>query len=181
MILEYSYDNANLVFDLFKQSALATLDIKTITEGDKPRFIMEYALVNDYPEVRQDAIRKVLSESLNERLQLVNVLHQFLENAILDNVKEFNLHFNAVQVRKCQILYSSSFGVKNPNVKSPESNVTQMERCLEQFDHIVTEMGVSAQTIPNVFKREGSGRNKKYVSLTIADLAKALRHALTEE
>jgi hypothetical protein len=180
MILEYNYDNGNLVLDLFKKAALATLEIKTVTDCDDTRFVMEYTLIEDYPELRQEMIRQALSESLNERLQLSNVLNQFMENAILDNVKAFYLNFNAVKVRKCQIRYSSSYGT-NAKAAAPKSNIVNLEQCLEQFDRIVIDMGAGAQTVPGIFKREGSGRNKKYVPLTISDLAAALRHALTEE
>lgn len=181
MILEYSYDNINHVLDLFKQSALATLDIKTVTEkNNNPRFVMEYTLVNDYNEARQDLIRKVLVESLNERLQLTNILNQFIENVIQNNVKSFTLSFNAVQVRKCQIRYSSSFGTVG-NTVTPQSNIAKLTQCLEQFDRIIVDMGVATQTIPGVFKKDGAGKSKKHVALTIQELSDVLRHALTEE
>jgi len=182
MILEYNYDNGNLVLDLFKKSALATLEIKTVQEKriDAPlRFVMEYTLVEDYPEDKQVAIRKILSESLNERLQTVNVINKFIENAILNNVKAFNLSFNTVMVRKCEIFYSSSYGANS--VATPQSDIAKLTQCLEQFDSIITSMGVAQETVPGVFKREGTGKNKKNVPLNIADLAAALRHALVEE
>ena len=109
MILEYNYDKGNTVLEYFKQSKLATLDIKTTKENGETKFVMEYTFVEDYPEPRQNLIREVLANSLPERLQLANVLNQFIENQILDNVNDFTLRFNAVKVRKCEITYSSSY------------------------------------------------------------------------
>jgi hypothetical protein len=180
MILEYSYDNGNMILDYFKQSKLATLDIKTVRErrpdGDV-KFVMEYTLVEEYPELRQELIKEVLADSLPERLQLANVLNKFIENQILDNVNDFSLKFNAVQVRKCEITYSSSY---KQAVK--DTNLTQeLIKCLEKYDRIVTEMGIADQPTKNLFKREGSGRNKKYTLATIQEVGNALRQSLMEE
>lgn len=179
MILEYNYDNGNLVLDLFKQSALATLEIKTVTDKDEPRFVMEYSLVKDYSETDQAIIRKALSESLNERLQLANVLNQFIENQILNNVISFSLKFRAAHVRKCEITYSSSF--KKAGMKDPKKGISDLVKCLEQLDNIVTDLGIGTQTVTGIFQKEGSGRNKKYVPLTVQEISYSLRHALTEE
>lgn len=179
MILEYSYDKANMVLDYFKQSKIASLDIKTVKErrpDGETAFVMEYTLVEDYPEPRQSLIREVLQNSLQERLQLANVLNQFIENQILDNVNDFSLKFNAVKVRKCEIAYSSSYkqAVKDTNLTD------ELVKCLERFDRIVTEMGIADHETANVFRREGSGRNKKYVALTIKEVGDTLRQSLTE-
>lgn len=176
MILEYNYDKGNTVLEYFKQSKLATLDIKTTKENGEIKFVMEYTFVEDYPEPRQNLIREVLANSLPERLQLANVLNQFIENQILDNVNDFTLRFNAVKVRKCEITYSSSY---KQAVK--DTNLTQeLIKCLERYDRIVTEMGIADQVTANIFKREGGGRNKKYVPLTIQDVGNTLRQSLME-
>lgn len=182
MILEYSYDKGNLILEYFKKSELASLNIKTIKptkKGDETKFVMEYTFIKDYPEPKQNLIRKVLAESLPERLQLTNVLNQFLENQILDAVNDFSLRFNAVNVRKCEISYSSSYNA----VKSaaPKNLLNDLTKCLERFDYIVTEMGIADQATTNIFKKEGSGRNKKYVPLTIKDVGNTLRQSLMEE
>lgn len=182
MILEYSYDKGNQILDYFKQSKLASLDIKTVKEDGETKFVMEYTLVEDYPEPRQTLIREVLADSLPERLQLANVLNQFIENQILNNVNNFSLKFNAVKVRKCEISYSSSYKQAAVTTKSAGSyTVADLEKCLESLDRIITEMGVADQQTANIYKREGTGRNKKYIPLTIQQVATTLRQSLVEE
>lgn len=180
MILEYNYDKGNHVLELFKNAELATLEIKTVKErrpNGKVTFVMEYTLVKDYTETRQAMIREALSASLAERLQLANIFNQFIENQILDNVNDFSLKFNAVKVRKCEIAYSSSYKQTPQNVDL----LQQLISCLEQYDRIVTEMGIADQATANIYRKEGTGRNKKYVPLTIKDVGNTLRQSLMEE
>ena len=176
MILEYNYDKGNYILDLFKNAELATLNIKKVKGGDEDKFVMEYTLTSDYSEDRQAAIKQVLSESLSERLQLANVLNQFIENQILNNVVDFSLKFNAVKVRKCEITYSSSYKQAVQNI----STIQELVSCLERLDRIVTEMGIADQATDNIYRREGNGRNKKYVQLTIKEISDTLRQSLVE-
>lgn len=181
MILEYNYDKGNFILELFKKAELATLDIKTIKErrpDGETKFVMEYTLVEDYAEPRRNLIREVLSESLPERLQIAAVLNQFIENQIQNNVNDFSLKFNAVKVRKCEISYSSSYKQVQPQ---KVDLLKELISCLERYDHIINEMGISNQVTGNIYRREGSGRNKKYVSLTIKDVGNILRQSLMEE
>lgn len=176
MILEYSYDKANTVLDYFKQSKLATLDIRTVDERGETKFVMEYTLIEEYPEERQRLIKEVLANSLPERLQLTNMLNQFIENQILNNVNSFTLKFNAVKVRKCEIKYSSSYKQTVVN----ENLTRELIECLERYDNIITKMGISDQPTANIYRKEGQGRSKKYVPLTIKDVANTLRRSLKE-
>lgn len=181
MILEYNYDKGNYILELFKNAELATLNIKTVRErriDGETKFVMEYTLVKDYAEPRQQLIRDALSESLAERLQIVAVLNQFIENQIQNNVNDFSLKFNAVKVRKCEISYSSSYKQTQPQ---KVDLLKELIDCLERYDHIVTEMGISSQAIGNIYRKEGAGRNKKYVPLSIKDMGDILRHSLMEE
>ena len=179
MLLEYSYDKANQVLEYFKNSELATLDIKTVrTRGldFEIKFVMEYTFIKDYPEPKQNLIRKALSESLPERLQLSNVFNQFIENQVLDNVKDFSLRFNAVNVKKCEFAYSSTY-----KQAAKETNLcNELIKCLEKLDRIILTMGVT-ETETNLYKKEGSGRSKKYVPLTIKDVSDTFRQSLLEE
>lgn len=177
MILEYSYDKGNKVLDLFKKSELATLNIRKVKDGDEDKFVMEYTLISDYAETRQTAIKELLSESLAERLQLANVLNQFIENQILNNVIDFSLKFNAVKVKKCEITYSSSYKQAVQNI----SLLQELTNCLERYEHIVTKMGIADQATSNIYRREGTGRNKKYVPLTIKEVSDTLRQSLAED
>lgn len=177
MILEYNYDNGNKILDLFKESKLATLDIKTVRDNEETKFVMEYSLIEDYPETRQDIIRKVLNDSLSERLQLVNVLNKFIENQILDNVIDFSLKFNTVKVSKCEIAYSYSY---KQSATTSVSSIAELTKCLEKYDRLVTEMGIADQVTP-VFKRDGNGKSKKYSQLTIGEISDVLRQAIEDK
>lgn len=177
MILEYSYDKCNKIIELFKNSELATLEIKKVKNNEDEHYIMEYTLIADYTEDRQTAIRNALSECLAERLQLVNILNQFIENQILNNVVDFSLKFNAVRVKKCVITYSSSYKQAPQDI----SLTQELINCLERYDNIITKMGISDQKINNVYRKEGNGRNKKYISLTIKEIGNVLRQSLMED
>lgn len=178
MILEYSYDNGMKVLDLFKRSALATLSIKTVKEEDKgPKFIMEYTCIEDYSEIIQSKIHKALDASLSERLNLVNILNRFIEKAILGEIKSFTFNFNAVNVRKCQISYASSFS----GGETSKPSIEDLIKCLEQLEHIVVDMGIHDQAIPGMFKKEGNGKSKKYTQLTVQEISSGLRKVLTED
>lgn len=179
MLLEYSYDKANKVLEYFKNSELATLDIRTVREkklDGEIKFVMEYTFIKDYSEPKQNLIRKVLSDSLPERLQLVNVFNHFIENQILDNVKEFSLRFNAVNVKKCEIVYSSSYKHTNKTI----SVCDELVKCLEKLDRIILDMGITEQET-TLYRKEGSGRSKKYTQLTIKEVGDVLRQSLLEE
>lgn len=177
MILEYNYDNGNKVLDLFKESKLATLNIKTIRNDDETKFVMEYTLIEDYSSKLQEAIRKVLDSSLAERLQLVGVLNDFIENQILNNVIDFSLKFNTVHVNKCEISYSFSH---KQAVENNNNSVLELVKCLEQYDRLITKMGIADQEVPGIFKRTGSGKSKKYTQLTIGTISDALRQAIED-
>jgi len=177
MLLEYNYDKGNLVLEMLKKSEIATLTISQVETGDNTSaFVMDYTLVSDYPEPKQNVIRKALAESLPERLQIVNVLNGFVEQQILNNVNSFSLKFNSVNVRKCQISYQTSY-------KSSEGSLNllpELINVLERYEHIATKMGIMDQQT-NVFRKEAGGKGKKYTPLTIGEVSKALRQSLMED
>ena len=177
MILEYSYDKANEILSLFKESKIATLNIQQRTTEDGDTYIMEYSLIDNYIDSKRDDMRKVLAESLPERLCIAELLNEFIENQTLNNVKKFKLYFNIVDVCKCEISFSTSFG-HNPN---NTSDIKQLQKCLERYDSIVTRMGVGDIEIPNVYRKEGSGKNRKNIPVTVKDIGNSVRHALTEK
>ena len=72
----------------------------------------------------------------------------------------------------------------NVTVDISANNVSdrkQLQNCLEQYDTLITRMGISDITVPNIFRKQGSGRNRKNVPLTVKDIGEALRCALMEE
>lgn len=170
MILEYSYDKTNDIIDLLNKSQIASL---TVTKTDET-VIMDYTLISDYPEQKQGLIRKVLSEALPQRLKLINIMNQFLENQILGLVDDFNINFNAVNVRQCEFKYSYGFSKKAAVKQEP---IQTIETCLEQLERAIVNMGASEQTIP-AYRKEGTGRNKKYIQMTMQDFVTILRQSM---
>lgn len=179
MILEYSYDKANKVLEHFKNGDIAYLSIQQKVKGSECEsvFVIEYTLITDYPEPKQNLIRTALSHSLPLRLDVIHLLNKFIENQIIDNVSEFYLTFNAVSVQKCTIDYRFTCKSKvNDACKHVE-----LSNCLDKLDSLITKMGVSDVTLENIFKKEGNSRSKKYTRLTISEISKSLRNILTEE
>lgn len=179
MILEYSYDKAMKVLEYFKNGDIAYLSIKPQVKGSdgETKFAMEYTLITDYPEPKQNLIRIALSNSLPLRLDIVSLLNKFIENQVIDNVSEFYLTFNAVNVQKCDIDYRLT-------CKSTTNEVckhTELTDCLDRFDSLITKMGVADTKVENVFKKEGGSRSKKYTQLTVSDISEILRGMLSED
>ena len=177
MVLEYSYDKANEILTLFKDSKIATLNIQPTKSEDGIVYLIDYTLIDTYVENKQKNMRKVLNESLPERLRVAELFNNFIEHQTLNNVEEFKLFFNIVDVNKCEINYFASFGDKANNI----SDIAQLEKCLEQCDSLITKMGICDITIPNVFRKEGAGKNRKTIPLTVKDITKSLRLALMEK
>lgn len=177
MILEYSYDSANTILELLKGSKLASLTVAK--HGDV--YAMEYTLIEDYSEAKQVFIRKNLAEALPQRLKVVELMNQFVENQILGLVNNFALSFDAVNKRKCQIQYSVSFAEKAKKVseigEQHNEPVVQMQKNLEQLENILMKLGAQDQLV-NVYRREGSGRNKKHVQLTLQGAITEIRKSL---
>lgn len=179
MILEYSYDKAVKVLEYFKNGDIAYLSIQPQVKGSEGEstFAMEYTLITDYPEPKQNLIRTTLSNSLPLRLDIVSLLNKFIENKTIDNIDEFYLTFNAVNVQKCDIDYRLTCKSKVNDV----CKHNELANCLDRLDSIITKMGVSDTKVENVYCKEGGSRSKKYTQLTISDISKVLREMLSED
>lgn len=172
MILEYSYDKMNFILDLFRESKIASL---TISKG-ADSYVMEYTKLEDLSPEDLKFAKETLNNSLPERLNAVNVLNQFMEKQIMNTVIEFSFRFNVVRTRKCQISYTCNY---SDNAQDESKRLTeQLIQCLENYDRIVTEMGIADQKTPNIFEKSGNGKNKSYSALSIRDVGNVLRHAL---
>lgn len=174
MLLEYSYDKCNEVIDNFKNSKIASLSIAKAESGS---FVMDYTLIEDLPVARQVTVRKALYESLPERLQVVDVLNQFLEAQILNGVNNFSLRFNAIDVRnnKCEISYSSSFKTV---IDDNKSAYLELQQCLERYDLLITKLGVSDVVISDIYAKSSSNKGRKYLPVTMSDFGEAIRKEL---
>ena len=176
MLLEYSYDKCNVIIEDFKNSNIASL---SITKTETNAFVMDYTLISELSEAKQTAVRQVLSESLEQRLEIVSVLNDFIEAQILDAVNSFEFRFNAINVRnKCELVYSFSF--KSIPTDDTKPLLVELEKCLEHYDLLVTKLGVADCEIKDVFTRTASTRNKKYVPLTMKDFCDSIRTELAK-
>jgi len=173
MIVEYNYDEGMKVLDLLKKSELATLEVQ---KGETDGFVMEYTTISEYDKATQCGIRKTLSNALPKRVRLMNLFNQFIEKEALGEVDVFSVSMNANRdTLKCTI--SSSFG---GHPITPASSVETLQDSLEKFTVALTNMG-STDLLTPAYKREGSGRNRKYVQLTLGDLVDIIRTAMNSE
>lgn len=178
MILEYNYDKAVKVLEHFKNGDIAYLSIKPQVKGSEgeSKFAMEYTLITDYPEPKQNLIRIALSNSLPLRLDIVSLLNKFIENQVIDNISEFYLTFNAVSVQKCEVDYRLTC----KSIANDACKHTELANCLDRFDSLITKMGVADTKVESVFKKEGGNRSKKYTQLTVSEISGILRTMLSE-
>ncbi len=171
MILEYSYDKANQIVSDFEKSKIASLTI--LKEADN--CVMEYTLVENLTDLQQAIATKTLSESLMERLQVVNILNKFIEAQIHNGVNNFALQFNVVDVKKCEINYSYSF--QSP-VEDNKSLFLKLEDCLEEFDLLITKLGIGDVELDNTYTKVSS---RKYGKITMKDFGDAIRKELNND
>ena len=179
MLLEYSYEKANKVLTMFNEGKLATLEIHNVSPSDDDKkFVMDYTLVSEYPTSQQMRIKKAMSnpESFTVRMRITEILNKFIENQITNTVVRFNLSFTAVETLICRSNVQSQFSGNSSVVTDKE-----IQSCIDKFDNIITKMGIGSTKLDNVYRKEGSGRNKKNIPVTLSDLSDMLRHILMEE
>lgn len=172
MILEYNYEKALHVLDLLKESDIAVLDIKE----NSGVMVMEYKLITEYPEYIQRQIRRTLADAMPRRLRLIEFFNNLIVTKAAGKEIHVTLHFNAVSVKKCEIDYEYSGTLLK---SSDEDNLTALKACLERIDSIITEMGISSQKL-EVYRREGGGRSKKYIPITLRDFSHIVNKAAEE-
>lgn len=175
MILEYSYDKATKILEMLKSGDIATLNVSKVTDSDGDKFALEYTLVTDYPEMKQDGIRKAMTASLSERLNAIRIYNIFLENMVLGNVDEFLFQFDAISSYKCSMTYSYKMKRKLEEVVV----IDQLIECLERFELLATKVGIE-NTDTKLFLKEGGQKSKKYTSLTLLQVSQEMRKAMEE-
>lgn len=177
MLLNYNYDNANKVLAMFNEGKLATLNIERPVSNEK-KFVMNYTLVTEYPSDYQMKIKRAMSNpnSYPVRIKVTELFNQFIENQATDTVIEFSLYFTAVDSLICKCTSKCQFGGNNDCVTGE-----QIEECIDDLDGIITKLGIGSVKVDNWFKKEGAGKNKRNVPLTLTDLSIMIRHALMGE
>lgn len=177
MLLEYSYDNANKILAMFNDGKLATLNVHPVmVSKEESKFVMEYTLVTEYPSDQQMKIKKTMSNpnSYPVRMRVTEQLNQFIEAFAVDAVINFTLSFTAVESLVCRSNSQCQFsnGATNTTDK-------QINDCVDKLDALITKMGVGSVKL-DVYKKEGSGKNKRTTAVTLSELTDIIRRTLME-
>ena len=177
MLLEYNYDNANKVLSMFNEGKLATLNIRQVVVPEEGlKYVMEYSLTTEYPSEQQMKIKKAMSNanSYPVRMKVTEQLNQFIEANAVDGVISFSLSFNATDDLVCRSTSQCQFSNNAFNTTDK-----QISDCIDKLEGLVTKMGIGPVKL-QVYRKEGSGKNKRHVQLTMSDLTDIIRHALME-
>ena len=172
MLLEYSYDNATKVLELLKRNEVVTLSIAEQMDT----LVIEYTLLSDYPETKQNRIKKVLENSMTKRLSLITLLDSFIITKSEGKDTRLKLNFNALHFPVAELAYRL---VGHPLItEQMHDNYGDMQKALERVEKLSVELGIINTPLGNVFRKEGSGRNKKQIPLTVNDFIQVMRRAV---
>lgn len=172
MLLEYSYDNATKVLGLLKQNQIVTLSIAEYLDT----LTIDYTLVEDYPEDKRGRIRKILSNSMTKRLSMITLLDSFIITKSEGKDTRLKLTFNALHAPIAELSYRL---VGDPLItEQMHDNYSDMRKALERVEKLSVELGIINAPLGNVFRKEGSGRNKKHIQLTVHDFIQIMRQAV---
>lgn len=172
MLLEYNYDSATDILELLKQNQIASLQLK---EKDGTVAI-EYRLISEFPQSVQAKAQQVLSEALNDRLYLVKLWNDFFISKAAGCDVHLTIKFSAVYVEELQFTHRL---VGNLIYSVPENTeYEKLQHCLSTLEETMTHMGIHGQQLVNVYRKEGSGRSKKHIPMTLGDLIFYVRKAV---
>lgn len=175
MVLEFSHEKMEKIIERFCDGMLATLDIY---EKDGV-YLINYTGTNIYTMEQQAAMKNVLDENLSIRIKMQDTLTEFLENMAMDNVQKMEFHYsilntNYIDMRMSLILKENGL----VRAKNSESRMAQLNTLCEMLDKQVLDMGIKDIQIPGIFRREGAGKNRKYIQQTLGDLTGMVKAAL---
>lgn len=174
MLLQYSYDNAMEILDLLKANKIGKLHVQE-RNGE---IAIEYNLISEYPHPTQVRAQQLLSDNLNERLFLVKLWNDFAISKSAGRDVHISIHFNVIYTKQLEFTHSLS---GNLLYSTPENTeYEKLQRCLEALERTMTHMGITGQQLVNVYRKEGSGRSKKHIPLTLGDLVFYVRKAVEE-
>jgi hypothetical protein len=177
MLLEYSYDNANKILAMFNEGKLATLNVHpVVVSKQESKFVMEYTLITEYPSEQQVKIKKAMSNpnSYPVRMRVTEQLNQFIEASAVDAIINFTLSFTAIEGLVCRSSSQCQFGNAITNTTDK-----QIKDCVDKLDALITKMGVGSVKL-EVYRKEGSGKNKRNVPLTLSEVTDVIRQTLME-
>jgi hypothetical protein len=107
-------------------------------------------------------------------MRVTEQLNQFIEASAVDAIINFTLSFTAIEGLVCRSSSQCQFGNAITNTTDK-----QIKDCVDKLDALITKMGVGSVKL-EVYRKEGSGKNKRNVSLTLSEVTNVIRQTLME-
>ncbi len=177
MLLEFSHENANKVLALFNEGNIAQLNVQSVVTDAGKRFVFNYITMDSLEPSRKSIAVRVLNHpnSYMTRMRVTELLNQFIENMATNTVVRFGLEFSVLE-RSVPVLNTQVQFAKPSNTVKDDD----IQDCIKSLDNVVTKMGIGPIKIAGVFRREGTGKGKKNVPLTVSEIVDELKTILNE-
>lgn len=174
MLLQYNYDVAMDLLELLKKNEIGRLAVK-----EKDGVIaIEYELISKFPHPTQVKAQKLLSENLHDRLYLIKLWNDFVVSKSAGRDVHLDITFNVINTDKFEFTHLL---VGNLIYSKPgNTDYERVNRLLDALEHTLTHMGVHGQQLVSVYRKEGTGRSKKHIPLTLGDLLFYVRKAIEQ-
>lgn len=169
-LIEYNYDKASEVLQLFKNNKIASLTVKKVEKDEHSTFVFDYMLFDDLTEKQANAARKLYMDSFPQRVKAIGLLNSFIEAQVTNNVNDFSFQYSVVAVSKCIFAYSYDYN-NATNGTSPEK---QFVNTIEQLGLLVTKMGIGTSMMDSLYTKDGV-KGKKYKRCSIDEVIKQLK------
>lgn len=190
MILYYTYDKMKKIIEMFEREEICSIKIEKVPGllNTKDSYSIEYIRFSELSGSVLENARKIFELCLPERIRVMQMLNDFIEHSLVNAVKNFDLIFKTDCVNYRVFNYTIQFDdISNiasaPEIKEheyiqPKDNMKRLLQALSYYDDVVLDMGIANQKIPNVFRKEGTGKNRKSIPVTIKDIGDLVRITL---
>ena len=171
---KYSYDEVKELIRQFGNSNVAQIDLEDKEDGT---FALSYLLISDVQNIKSVRnMDSLIRKNLAKRLYISDLLNRYLEKKSLGKVMNFCIHFNIKDTETLEL--TSSWGYTTlPD--SHNDHVDYLNKCLEQYDMLITKLGAVDQQV-ELYRKTGKGKRCKYEPVTLGDISEVLRKALEE-
>lgn len=175
MLLEFSHENANKVLALFNEGNIAQLNVQAVVTDAGKRFVFNYITMDNVEPNRKPMAMRILNHpnSYMTRMRVTELLNQFIENMATDTVINFGLEFSVLE-RSIPVLNTRVQFAKPSNTVKDDD----IQECIKSLENVVTKMGIGPTKIDGIFRREGTGKGKRNVLLTISEVVDILKTLL---
>lgn len=177
MLLEFSYENATKVLGLFNEGDIAQLTVKPVEVENERKFVFNYITLKELDAHDRSVAMKTLNDSNSYliRMRVTEMLNKFIENMATNTVTRFELEFSVIG-RTTVLLNTQVQFAKEANTITDKS----IDSCFKDLNDIVTKMGITSVKVNGIFRREGSGKGRKHIQMTVGEVVEALQTILTE-